>query len=271
VLVNGDVVNETNETFFVNLSNAAGGTIADGQGLGTITNDDGAPPSISIGDATVTEGNTGTATASFVVSLSSAPSAGQTVTVDYATADGTATVADGDYTNTIGGLSFAAGETSKTVTVLVNGDTRPESNETFFVNLSNAVGGTIADGQGAGTITNDDGPPPVPSVSINDVTGAEGNAGLTPFSFTVTLSAASSSTVTVHYNTLNGSARAGSDYQFATGTVTFNPGETSKPVVVNVIGDTVRERAETFLVRLSSPDGAHLGRATGRGTITNDD
>src|SRR5262249_21301403 len=152
----------------------------------------------------------------------------QTVTVDFATADGTATVAGADYASTTGTVSFGAGETSKTVSVTVNGDTLAEPDETFLVNLSNPVGGTIADGQATGTITNDDGALPVPTLSINDASGAEGNTGLTPFIFTVTLSSASGSPVTVHYNTMNGSARAGSDYQAAAGMVIFNPGETSK-------------------------------------------
>src|SRR6184192_2429001 len=99
-------------------------------------------PSLSIGDATVVEGSSGTVAATFQVGLS-AP-VPQTVTVDYATADGTAT-APSDYTAKSGTLTFAPGETTKNVTVLVNGDLLPESDETFSVNLSNAGNATIAD------------------------------------------------------------------------------------------------------------------------------
>lgn len=74
--------------------------------------------------------------------------------------------------------------TSKTVTVLVNGDTVHESNEAFFVNLSNAVNAVIADGQGFGTIVNDDSQP---TIGIGDVTFFEGTSGTTGFTFTVTL------------------------------------------------------------------------------------
>ncbi len=153
VLVNGDTLDEPNEAFVVNLSNAVNATIADTQGLGTITNDD-PVPALAIGDATVTEGNSGTVNAVFTVSLSAA--SGQTVTVQHATANGTAT-AGSDYTAIpLTTLTFAPGETSKAVTVLVKGDTSNEVNETFFVNLSSATNATIADSQGIGTITNDD-------------------------------------------------------------------------------------------------------------------
>ena len=116
------------------------------------------PPSFSINDVSVTEGNSGTVNAVFTVTRSGDVS--RAVTVDYATANGTA-MAPGDYLaipTTL--LSFAAGQTSRTVTVVVNGDTMKEANETFFVNLTNATGGAvIADNQGVGTIVNDDGKP----------------------------------------------------------------------------------------------------------------
>ena len=111
-------------------------------------------PSVSIGDVSLTEGNIGTGTALFTVSLS--PASAQPVTVAFATADGSATTAGSDYQAASGTLSFAPGETSKTIGVLVNGDTVIEPNETFTVTLSNAVGASIADGQATGTITNDD-------------------------------------------------------------------------------------------------------------------
>jgi len=131
---------------------------------GTITVRD-ATPSLAINDVTVTEGNSGTVNAAFTVGLS-APS-GRTVTVSYATANGTATAPD-DYTAIAATtLTFTPGQTSKTVTVAVKGDALDEANETFQVNLSAATNATIADGQGIGTITDDD---PTPSLAINDVT-----------------------------------------------------------------------------------------------------
>ncbi len=184
IQVNGDVLDEINETFFVNLSNASNATIADPQALGTI-NDDDAFPTVSVGDAVVVEGDSGTATASFTVSLN-APS-GRALFVDYATADGTA-VSPADYVATNGTLTFAAGETSKTVTVVVNGDQLDEIDETFTLGLSNGVNVTIGDGSGLGTITDDDA---LPALTIDDVTVAEGDSGAIAANFTVTLSAAS--------------------------------------------------------------------------------
>src|SRR5262249_32073123 len=252
VLVNGDARFEANETFFVNLSGASGGTIADPQGAGTIVNDDAAPPNITISDVSVVEGNTGDADAAFVVTLSSAPSTGQSVSVNFATADGTATVANNDYVARTGALVFNAGQTTRTVHITVNGDSVYEPNETFFVNLSGAVGGTITDAQGQGTISNDDAAPP--SISIGDVTVAEGNSGTTAADFVVTLSSAPSTgqTVTVDFATADGTATvAGADYASTTGTVSFGAGETSKTVSVTVNGDTLAEPDETFLVNLS--------------------
>jgi hypothetical protein len=114
-------------------------------------------PDISIEDVLLTESNSRTKNFDFTVTRTGETSGASSV--DFATADGTATVADADYAANAGTLDFAAGETSKTVTVVVNGDTDVESDETFFVNLSNCLGCNIADGQGLGTIVNDDFPP----------------------------------------------------------------------------------------------------------------
>jgi hypothetical protein len=155
VQVNGDLVLEPNETFFVDLAMPSGSyAIADGQGLGTITNDD-PQPAISIGDVTDTEGNAGTKTFSFPVTLSN-PST-QTVTVSASTADGTATVGGGDYVAagpTI--LTFPPLSTLQTFDVTVNGDAAIEGDETFVVDLASPSNATILDGQGTGTIAEDD-------------------------------------------------------------------------------------------------------------------
>jgi subtilisin-like proprotein convertase family protein len=113
-------------------------------------------PSLSIGDVSKSEGNSGTTAFSFTVTLSSASAT--SVTVQYATANGTAT-AGSDYTAAAGTLTIPAGTLSATITVPVIGDTLKETNETFSVNLSVPAGATIADGQGLGTIVNDDGKP----------------------------------------------------------------------------------------------------------------
>jgi YVTN family beta-propeller protein len=149
-----DSLFEGNETINLTLQNPEGGATLGAQSVSTLTITDNDPaPSISINDVTVTEGNSGTVNAVFTVSLSGA--SGQTVTVNYATANGSAT-AGSDYIATNGTLTFLPDETSKTIIVVVNGDTLVEGNETFVVNLTNPTNATILDGQGVGTITNDD-------------------------------------------------------------------------------------------------------------------
>ena len=225
-------------------------------------------PRLSVTDASVTEGDTGaTATANFTVTLT-APAAG-TVTVNYATANGTATVAGGDYTGTSGTLIFDPGVTSLPVNVTVTGDAMPEANETFTLNLTDPINAGILDGQGVGTILNDD---QIPTISITDAQGNEGNNGTTAFTFTVSLSAPSGSPVTVQFATANGSATTGNkDYTAASGTLTFTAGETERTVTVLVRGDRKNEANETFAVNLSNPTNATLLDAQGIGTILNDD
>jgi hypothetical protein len=156
--VKGDRTKEADETFFVNLIDAGGAAIEDGQGVGTIVNDDGtlAPPKpqISISDAQITEGNNGTKLLVFTVSLSEASS--KEVRVNYATANGTAKTGNNDYESRSGTLRFAPGETTRTISITVNGDTKAEQDETFKVKLSSAANAEIADSQGIGTILNDD-------------------------------------------------------------------------------------------------------------------
>jgi hypothetical protein len=225
-------------------------------------------PTLSVSDASLIEGNTGSNMMSFTVTLSAASST--TIAVDYATADGTAT-AGTDYQPTSGTLTFNPGETSKTVTVAIMGDTTPEPDETLFLNLSNPVNAGIADGQGQGTILNDDNSQP--RVSIGTYSGyvAEGNSGTTTFYFVIMLSAPSSQVVTVDYATADGTATAGSDYQSTSGTLTFNPGETMKMVAVTIYGDTVVEPNEFFAMNLSNAVNANINIGQATGYIFNDD
>ncbi|HSP45244.1 MAG TPA: Calx-beta domain-containing protein, partial [Chthoniobacterales bacterium] len=110
-----------------------------------------------------------------------------------------------------------------------------------------------------------------PVLSVTDVSMAEGNSGTTSFVFTVSLSPSSAQPVTVHFATADGTAIAGSDYQAASGTLNFSPGDTSKTVTVLVNGDTTFEPDETFFVNLSSAGNAQIAKAQGIGTILNDD
>ena len=142
----------------------------------TVIANGGGGVNISVGDATVTEGDSGTVTATFQVTLS-APAGPSGVTFDITTQNDSATTADNDYVGkTLLAQSIPSGQTSYNFEVLVNGDTFFEPNETFFVNISNVTGATITDAQGVGTINNDD-CPVAPDVVISQVYGGGGNAG----------------------------------------------------------------------------------------------
>ena len=227
-------------------------------------------PTLSVADRSAAEGNTGTSTMNFTVLMSQA--AAKAVSVGYTTSNDTATA--GDYAPTVGTLTFAPGETSKTVSVAVNGDTMVELNEQFTLNLSNAVNATIADATATGTIVNDDidlSPLTPPKVSIADLAVTEGNGEHSHFMFSLTLDKASATPVSVGYATANGTATAGVDYTAGAGTVTFASGVTTQTVHVDILGDTAIEPNETFAVTLSNPLGLTIARATAIGTILNDD
>jgi hypothetical protein len=151
VLVNGDTVDETQETLFLDISNVQNAAVSSNQGTGFINDDDG--PTISINDVTLTEGNSGTKAATFTLSLSG-PSV-ETIAVRAITAPGTATAAS-DYNSLDAVVVFQPGTVTRTVDVAIIGDTNLEPNETFSVNLSDPFGTTIADGTGVGTILDDD-------------------------------------------------------------------------------------------------------------------
>ncbi len=151
ITVNGDRRGEPNEAFSVQLSGVTNAFLADGQGVGTIADDE---PRITIDNASIAEGNRGTKLLTFMVRLSFAYDV--PVTVDFATADGSATVADNDYLAAAGTVTFNPGQTTQMVTVTINGDKRREPNETFVVNLSNASNALIVDAQAIVTILNDD-------------------------------------------------------------------------------------------------------------------
>jgi hypothetical protein len=261
VPVIGDRLPEPTEAFSVNVTDGQGTVF----GYGVILDDEVAPQ-IKVTDARVTEGNTGSASATFTVTLSAGSDV--PVTATYATADGTAT-AGSDYQAASGTLTFAPGETSETVTVPVNGDRLAEPNETFFIGLSGPTNATIADGQGVGTILDDE-----PRISISDFTKAEGKKNqTTQFTFTVTLAAAYDQPVTVSFKTSDGTATTGdSDYVGKTGTITFAPGETTKTITIVVTGDSKKEAAEYFYLDLyDNSTNSLFAKSLGTGTILNDD
>jgi predicted extracellular nuclease len=166
-------------TFFIrwndfNASGADDGLAVDDFSLTPMGSGGGGTPALSINDVTAAEGNSGTSAATFTVSLSSPAGAGG-VTFDIATEDATAAVADGDYVGrTITAQTIPEGGQTFSFAVTVNGDTNPEPNETFLVNVINVTGASVADGQGVGTITNDD----FASIPIHTV---QGGGTMSPF------------------------------------------------------------------------------------------
>jgi hypothetical protein len=265
----------TSQLIAINLQTGRGSLVSSfgGQGtsgvLGASFVEEAVTPSLSIGDSTVLEGNSGTTSAVFTVSLSSA--VGRPVSVQYMTLAGTAT-AGVDYRPTSGTLQFGPGQTTRTITVAVVGDTTYEPDETFSVVLTGPVNATIVKARGVGTIRNDE---PRPSLTINDISMNEGNTGTNPptyFTFTVSLSEASYQTVTVDYTTADGTATVkDDDYVPTSGTLTFAPGQTTRTITVAVVGDTTYEPDETFSVVLTGPVNATIVKARGVGTIRNDD
>ena len=248
-----DSAAEPAETFRVNLSSPVNAILDKAVGVGTIKEN--LKPGLSVADASTRAGGT----ALFKVTL--APATASTVTVNFATSDGTAT-AGSDYTARSGTLTFSPGETAKTVGVLTTQDS-DTGDETFNMVLSGAANADLDDDTGVGTIK----PVTGSTLSIADASGPE-NAVM---QFDVTLSPAASQTVTVDYatkqRTVLGAATEGSDYQRASGTLTFAAGDTAKTVNVAIEDDNVAEFDETFLVELSNPSGAVIADGTSVGTI----
>ncbi|MEO8196995.1 MAG: beta-propeller fold lactonase family protein [Thermoanaerobaculia bacterium] len=258
--------------FFVDGVPAGAGTVGERGEVQRIDLDplNGGLPTLSIGDLSLYEGNAGTTAFAFTVTMS-AP-LGQDVTFDWGTAPGTATSGI-DYVsvpaNTV--ATIGAGNTTTTLTVLVNGETFQEDNETFLVNLSNvSANATIFDGQAVGTILDDDRPP---AISIADVQVLEGDAGTTAAVFQLTTTRPIAQAVTVNFATANGTATtANNDYQSAAGVATFAPSTTSTSVTVQVVGDNVNEEDETFLLNLSGASAnSTIADTQATGTIYDDD
>lgn len=246
--------------YSVVVSNSAGSVTSS---AATLTVD--SPPTVTINDVRVVEGNIGSTFAGFSVGLSS--TSGRPVTVDFSTASGTA-LAGSDYVEISERLVFPPGETNRIVFVRVVADTLPEPDESYFVNLTNPVNATLARSQAVGTIIDDD---LMPIVTINDVRTVEGNAGSTSAVFSVLMSSPVIHIVSLSFSTENGTAMAGSDYTTTNGTLVFSPGETAKSIIVSLLGDTIPEPDESYFVNLANPVNATIARNQAVGTIINDD
>ncbi|OBQ37069.1 MAG: hypothetical protein AN485_10105, partial [Anabaena sp. MDT14b] len=254
-----DNIFESTETAILTLATGAGYILGTTTSATVNITDNDLQPTISINDVSVTEGNSGTTNATFTLTLSHPSS--QPITVNYATADGTATTADLDYNAATFTVTFAPGETSKTVNVAVVGDIKSENPETFTVNLSNATNATITKAQGVGTITNDD--LPIITLAATDSDAGETTTGVTanPGTFTLTRTGDLTQAITVNY-TLSGSATNGSDYSSLPGTVNFAAGVSSATVTVTPTDDNIFEGTETAILTLTTGTGYALDLIT---------
>jgi hypothetical protein len=258
--ITNDALAEGAERLLLNLSGATNAVILDGQAQARIGASDATPvaqPRISVSDVIVGEAD---GYVDVVVSLS-AP--GQNpVTVSYSRSNGTATLGS-DYEATFGVLTFAPGETTKTVRIQIVNNTAVEAFETFFFTLASATNATIAKSFAEIGIVDNDTVSASPAISVRDVVVDE-KAGTA--TFYVMLGGpdgtASGNVVTVDYTTTNDSATAG-DFGGITGTITFAPGETLKAITVDITDDALAEGAERFFLDLSSPTNATI--VDGRG------
>jgi hypothetical protein len=221
--------------------------------------------SLSIGsDVTVSEGDTGTVDAVFVVAMADPVS--RPVTVAFTTVDVTA-VAPEDYQPQSGTLTFLpGGSQTQTITIKVVGDTLVELNETFVVQLGNPSGAALGRSTAVSTILNDD-----IDVVVNDLTIVEGHSGTRDAVFAVSAVGAVNKVVTVSYTTINGSAISAEDYLPRAGVATITPGASAALVTVPVIGDRLDEGDHSFLFFLHSAVGARIADDRGTATILDDD
>lgn len=271
--ITNDTLSEANETITLILSNPTDATLGTPANATLTILDDDFKPTVEVNDINITESNGGSAQATFTLKLSAAST--QSVSVKVQTASGgSPTATPGiDYTSLpLTTVTFAPGQTTKTVSVTVLGDTLDENDEKFAITLSGVTNATIADGTGLCTILDNDDAPLV-SASAPNVT--EGNTGSTAImTFAVKLSAASARNISVQYktgNSLTFPATANTDYTAVPlTTVIFAAGETTKMVQVTIKGDLLDEDNERVALNLSNPVNATLGISSD-GIIVDDD
>jgi large repetitive protein len=260
VPVIGDLLVEGDETFAVELVAPVGAIVDRGRGEVVIVDDESV---LSVANVSVVEGNQGTTDALFTVAV--APPLPLKLTVDYATVPGTATPG-ADYEPVTGTLVIPAGAASATIPVPVVGDGELEGNETFELTLSSLDNAVLGDAVAGATILDDDN-----VLTVADALVTEGNAGTRQVRFELELTPAPLAEVRVDWATVAGTATEGEDFEPASGTAVFAPGQVRKTVDVLVIGDEIVEPSETFYLALSNPVGTRVLQQDPRGVIVDDD
>ena len=266
ITIVNDLLHEGNESLSLALINPSGKTTLGSPATATLSIiDDDAVPSFSINDISQPEGTGANQSVIFTVTMS-APS-GLAASVNYATLTGTAT-SPADFTGSAGILVFAPGDTSRTITIPITGDSQQENDELFYVDLSSPTNSSISDSRGVATLLNDDA---APSISIADSSISEATGSVIQMNFTVVLSVASGLPVKVNYVTLSGSAVSPGDFTNTSGQLSFLAGETQKTVRVAIQGDSIFEGDEQFFVNLNTPVNSTIDRGSAVGTIFDND
>ncbi|HXT21238.1 MAG TPA: Calx-beta domain-containing protein, partial [Thermoanaerobaculia bacterium] len=263
VTLRQDPVDEEDERFQLALT-SSDLVVLTNPAIVTVLDDDGAV-TLHAEPAAVSEGDSGTVDAVFALTLS-APS-GREVKVNYATVAETA-AAGSDFVATSGTVTFAPGTTEREVHLAVKGDLIDELAETFRLALSSPQNVTLADNAATGTIVDDD----TASIAVIDTEVVEGNAGSGGTAqVPVRLSIPSDRAVQVAYTTVAGTATTPADFTAKSGSVTFPAGSTQQTISISIVGETLEEVTETFLVRLSAPQNAELGDPEATVTIIDED
>ena len=256
--IHNDTLYENDEQFQVLLSNPSFGTISDNSSLVTIISDD-PKPTVSIASSSASEASDNQ-TATITLSTAS----GLDTTVNYATSNGTA-IAGSDYVAVSDNVTFAAGETSKTVYVSIIPDNTSEENENYTIALTSSDNNSDIGTNASATmlITNDDTDPTLNIAATTAV--SEDN---TTANILVSLSAPSGKVVSFDYNMVDGSAIDGQDYTATSGTITIPAYDNSTLIPVTLLTDNLDEATENFQINITSRTNALQGTLTGTVNIS---
>ena len=273
VAVAGDTLHEGNETLKLTLSAPKGAALADPVAIGTILDEEGLP-TIAAGDTSVIEGHDGVTRMTWTVSRVGTPDPTREVTV-VASVTGRTATAGVDYASVPPSTLVFGPDGVATVSVDVQGDAIAEPTESVLLKLTAPKGAVVVDAAATGSIVNDDGvaSPTVPvSLTVDDLTGLEGDTGLHDAPVTLRLSGPAPAAVSVLVQTVDLTASAGGhDYLARSATVTFPEGTTTAVFPVSVVGDLAPEGNETFRVQLSKPVGATIADTTANVTLVDEE
>jgi hypothetical protein len=263
ITVNGDLFDEFDEDFAVNLSSSTNASILKSVGTGTIIDND-PEPLLTVTDISQIEP---TFSQGFVFRVNLSAPSGKPISFRYATADGTAN-AGNDYSSVNTTWNIQPGISTADLLVIVNGDNTHERDETFFLNVSTPVNVTLSDAQGQGTIINND---PIPTLNISAGSVTEGDTGLIARTVNLQLSNPTYLPVTVNVLTNDGTALSGRDYIASDTPVVIPAEQQNVQSNIQIIGDTINESNETFFVNIYNVVNATINTTQAQFLIIDDE